>query len=569
MKTNLRVLIACVLFAGACHGQAVVTTFAGTGVTGFSGDGGPATSARLGAGPGTGNILGVAAAAGGNVLIVDGGNRRIRQVSPTGIITTVAGGGGATTDGGLATAASIFPNSVAVDGAGNMYISAAANIRKVTSAGIISTIAGGAFPGYSGDGGPATAAMFFCTSVASDAAGNLYVADTTNQRIRKIDTNGIVTTVAGNGKQGYSGDGGPATSATLALPQGVAADNAGNIYFADNATHVRKVDSAGIITTVAGTGSPLGLGDGGPATSAGMTPTWVAVDNLGNFYIADTGARKIRKVNPSGVISTVAGGALDTGTGNGDGGPPTSAVFTNLSAVAVDAAGNVYIADPGADRIRKVSSGASASPVTVSPTALSFSVNAGAAAPPSQTLVIVSPGATLTFTAAASTTAGGNWLAVSPTNGNVATTLTVSINPAGLAAGTYNGTVTITPSGAGNTHQTVPVKLTVNPPLPRHHRRRRQWLRACGLSDGAAATSAAMAVSAVIDGRHHTYRGRHQQPHPQGESVRHRHVGGQRRRHRERWRNGNARLVLQSLRTGRRQFRQRTSPTAPTIACAR
>ena len=372
-----------------------------------------------------------------------------------------------------------------------------------------STVAGGAFPGYSGDGGPATAAMFFCTSVASDAAGNLYVADTTNQRIRKIDTNGIVTTVAGNGKQGYSGDGGPATSATLALPQGVAADNAGNIYFADNATHVRKVDSAGIITTVAGTGSPLGLGDGGPATSAGMTPTWVAVDNLGNFYIADTGARKIRKVNPSGVISTVAGGALDTGTGNGDGGPPTSAVFTNLSAVAVDAAGNVYIADPGADRIRKVSSGASASPVTVSPTALSFSVNAGAAAPPSQTLVIVSPGATLTFTAAASTTAGGNWLAVSPTNGNVATTLTVSINPAGLAAGTYNGTVTITPSGAGNTPQTVPVKLTVNPPASQgviSTVAGNGFVPYAVSSDGAAATSAAMAVTAVaIDGAGITY----------------------------------------------------------------
>ena len=320
----------------------------------------------------------------GNLLIVDGGNNRIRKVDAAGIITTIAGGGSAVGggDGGLATNAQVFPGGVAVDGAGNLYIAQGASIRKVNSAGIISTVAGNGLPGFSGDGGPATSATIFCTNVAADTAGNVYFPDSLNQRIRKIDTAGVITTVAGTGQQGYSGDGGPATSATLALPQGLTVDRAGNLYFADNATHIRKVDTSGIITTVAGSGSPLALGDGGPATSAGMTPTWVAVDAAGNLYIADTGGAKIRKVNTAGIISTLAGGGHNVGQGNGDGGPPTSAWFVNISAVAVDAAGNVYIADSGADRIREVSSGAAGSPVTASPASLSFSYTTGAGAPP-------------------------------------------------------------------------------------------------------------------------------------------------------------------------------------------
>ena len=448
---------------GIGYAQAIVTTVAGSGATGFSGDGGAAANASLGAGPGTGAILTVGVDSSGNLLIVDGGNRRIRRVA-NGIITTIAGGGSSTSDGVQATAASIFPNSVASDGAGNIYIGQAASILKVTPSGVIKTIAGGPFPGYSGDGGPATAATFFATNIAADAAGNLYLADTTNQRIRKIDTNGIITTIAGTGQQGYSGDGGPATSAMLALPEGVAVDSAGNVYFADNATRVRKVDTNGIITTVAGNGTPISIGDGGPATSAGMTPVWVAVDKSGNLYVVDAGTKRIRLINTSGTISTLAGGALNAGQGNGDGGPASGAVFTNLSSVTVDPAGNVYIADPGADRVREVSSGAPVSPVSASPSSLSFSVNAGAAAPPSQSVVIVSVGSTLTFTAAASTTAGGNWLSVTPASGNVNNTLTISVNPSGLTAGAYNGTITITPSGTGNSPLTIPIKLTVNAP---------------------------------------------------------------------------------------------------------
>jgi uncharacterized protein (TIGR03437 family) len=495
------------LFGLSLHAQSVITTAAGTGATGFSGDGGPATKANLGAGPGTGGVLTVAVDNSGNLLIVDGGNRRIRRVNASGVISTIAGGGGATSGGGQATATSIFPGSVSVDAAGNMYIAQGASIWKVNTSGVITTLAGGPFPGYSGDGGPATAATFFCTNAVADAAGNVYLADTTNQRIRKIDTSGIINTVAGNGKQGYSGDGGPATSAMLALPQGLAVDNAGNLYFADNFTHIRKVDTNGIITTVAGSGSPLGLGDGGPATSAGMTPVWVTVDNSGNLYIADAGAKKIRKVNTAGIISTLAGGAQDTGLGNGDGGPPTGGVFVNISSVAVDSAGNVYIADPGADNVRKVSSGAAASPVTAQPTTLSFSVNAGAAAPPTQSVVIISPGSTLTYTAAASTTGGGPWLSVSPTGGNVNATLTVSVNPSGLAPGSYNGTITVTPSGAGNTPLTIPVKLTVNAAASQGII---STVAGNGFvpfsAEGGAATGAALAVSAVaVDGSGNLY----------------------------------------------------------------
>lgn len=516
MKTSQHILISgSLLFAlwgGAagvlCRAQALITTVAGTGVTGFSGDGGPATNAKLGAGFGT--VLNVAVDNAGNLLIVDGGNNRIRKVDGAGIITTIAGGGAAGSgggDGGPATKAQVFPGSVSVDSAGNMYISQGASIRKVNTDGIISTVAGTGLPGFSGDGGPAKSATFLCTNVAVDGAGDLYLTDSINNRVRKIDTAGIITTVAGNGKQGFSGDGGTATSAMLALPQGLAVDSAGNLYFADNGTRIRKVDTTGIITTVAGSGSPLSLGDGGPATSAGMTPTWVAVDPAGNLYIADAGGKRIRKVNTAGTISTLAGGALNTGQGNGDGGPATSASFTTVSGVAVDMAGNVYIADSGADRIRKVSTGASGSPVSVSPTSLSFSYTIGAAAPPGQTVVIISPGATLTFTAAASMTSGGNWLAVSPTSGTVGTTLTVSVNPTGLAAGTYNGTITITPSGTGNSPQTVPFKLSVNAPASEGVI---STVAGNGFipfsGEGGAATSAAVGVSAVaVDGAGNIY----------------------------------------------------------------
>ena len=331
---------------------------AGNGTQGFSGDDGPATSAQLNA------PSGVAVDPAGNLYIADYGDNRIRKVS-NGVITTVAGNGtsGNIGDNGPATGAQLnYPTGVAVDSAGNLYIADQYNhrIRKVSN-GVITTVAGSGTAGFSGDNGPATSAqLYYPAGVAVDAAGNLYIADTWNSRVRKV-SNGVITTVAGSGTEGFSGDNGPNTSAQLAGPGGVAADSAGNLYIADTSNYrIRKV-SNGVITTAAGGGSG---GDNGPATSAQLNyPAGVAVDSAGNLYIADDvlysngfngyspGNGRIRKVS-NGVITTVSGG----GSG-GDNGPATSAQLSGICYVAVDSAGVLYIADPGNDRIREVSNG--------------------------------------------------------------------------------------------------------------------------------------------------------------------------------------------------------------------
>ncbi len=323
---------------------------------GSGGDGGPATAAEL--------MLpqGVTQDALGNLYIADRDNHRVRKVTPAGTISTVAGTGGMdfSGDGGPATAAQMRdPGGVAVDAAGNLYIADTNNhrIRKVTPAGTISTVAGVAGLGFSGDGGPATAAhLFGPVGVAVDAAGNLYIADTRNNRIRKVDSAGDIHTVAGTGTSGSSGDGGSATLAQLSGPMAVAVDAAGNLYIADGYNNrIRKVDSAGDIHTVAGTGIYGSSGDGGSATVARLgNPYGVAVDAAGNLYISDSGNHRIRKVDSAGTIHALAG----TGTSgfSGDGGPAAAAQFFIPYGVSVDAAGNtLYIADLNNNRIRKVS----------------------------------------------------------------------------------------------------------------------------------------------------------------------------------------------------------------------
>ena len=383
--------------------QGVITTVAGTGVPGFSGDTGPATSAQLGD-PSNGGLY-VAADSAGNLYIVDGGNSRIRKVTPSGTITTVAGGGGAIGDGGPATSARIFPAGAAVDSAGNLYFSQGATVRKVNTAGIISTVAGSGNIAYAGDGGPALNAGLNSSSVAVDGAGNVYIADSLNSRIRKVDTSGIITTVAGNGTPGFSGDGGLASRASLYLPQGLAADSAGNLYFADN-SRIRKVDTSGIITTVAGNGSPIGLGEGVPAISTGMVPVWAAVDSIGNVYLVDGATNRVRRVSTGGTINTVAGNA--TAGFSGDGGPATSASLNGPGSVAVDGAGNIYIADLHNDRVRKVVASRATGPqITASVNAIAFNYTIGGAAPTSQTMTIASSAAAFSFGATATTASGG------------------------------------------------------------------------------------------------------------------------------------------------------------------
>jgi sugar lactone lactonase YvrE len=238
---------------------------------------------------------------GGNGGGGDGGGGNPPYI-PT--ITTIAGTGGygGSGDGGPATSAQLWdPRGVAVDSDGNIYIADPGNyrIRKVDSSGNITTFAGNGTPGYSGDGESATSAQLNNPNgIAVDSLGNIYIADQYNYRIRKVDSDGKITTIAGNGTPGYSGDGGPATSAQLYNPSGVAVDSDGNIYIADNNNYrVRKVDSSGKITTFAGTGTAGYSGDGGPATLAQLNwPYGVAVDSVGNIYIADRSNNRIRKV---------------------------------------------------------------------------------------------------------------------------------------------------------------------------------------------------------------------------------------------------------------------------------
>jgi sugar lactone lactonase YvrE len=336
----------------------IITTFAGNGTLGATGDGGPATSAELN------DARGVLVDDAGNVLIADGENNQVRRVS-SGIISTIAGNGRAfvafSGDNGQATAAEMTsPTSTALDNAGNLLIVDSGNnrIRKVDTAGVITTVVGNGSAGFSGDNGPASAAQLNQPgSVVLDHQGNMYISDSFNQRIRKVDVSGEITTVAGAGTAGFSGDGGPATLAQFNLPMGLALDPAGNLYIADLFnSRIRRVDTAGVISTVAGSAFAGFGGDGGPATSAFLNePFGVAVDLSGNLYVADGTNMRIRKVDTSGTITTLAGNGTDGFSG--DGGPAINAALNFPDGITVDVAGNVYIADTENHRIREVLSG--------------------------------------------------------------------------------------------------------------------------------------------------------------------------------------------------------------------
>lgn len=330
-----------------------LTIVAGTGVPGYSGDGGPAVNAQIN------DSAGVALDSAGNLYIADTYNHRIRKVDTAGIITTVAGNGtaGFSGDGGPATSASMrLPKGVAVDTAGNLYIADTYNhrIRKVDTAGVITTVAGTGVGGHSGDGGPATSARIWIThgGLAVDSAGNIYINQT--NRIRKVDTAGIITTVAGTGIHGFSGDGGPATSAQLNNAVDVSVDGNDRLLIADYYNfRIRRIDTAGIIDTIAGNGTVNYFGDGVPAIDALLDDAEaVTLAEDGSLYIVDEPNQRIRKVDTDGIITTVAGSGEFGCCGNG--GPATSAKFRYPMDVAVDGDGTFYIADWYNKIVRKV-----------------------------------------------------------------------------------------------------------------------------------------------------------------------------------------------------------------------
>lgn len=337
-----------------------IQTVAGTGLRGASDDVGTPMAANLTLVPG------MAVDAADDVFFVDG--HRIRELASNGTLTTFAGAAdpGYSGDGGPAIAARLnAPQGLAIGSDGSLYVADMLNnrIRKVNQQGVIWTVAGTAQAGYSGDDGPAVMAQLnLPVGVAVGFGRVVYVADSGNHRVRRIGSDGVIVTVAGTGDLGYAGDAGPATSATVGWPTGLAFDHKGNLYIADAFNdRVRKLDLSGTITTVGGTGIRGYSGDGtraslaqlslapGPPHSAGQG---LAVDTEGNLYIADTANHRVRRVSVGGLITTVAG----TGQAgySGDGGPASAAKLNGPLALAVDADDTLFIADTENNRIRKV-----------------------------------------------------------------------------------------------------------------------------------------------------------------------------------------------------------------------
>lgn len=364
----------------------IIRTVAGINSSGHSGDGGPAIRAMIGA------SWGVAQDTAGNIYLADDDYNMIRKITPDGTITTIAGisysYGGYTGDGGPATAARLnYPSGMAIDRRGNLYFADNGNfaIRKISPSGIISTFAGDGSGDHStrGDGGPATnARMMGCIHVAVDKIGNVYFTDG-NTRIRKVDTFGIITTIAGTSAVGYAGNGVPATSAALYGPCGIVVDTIGNIYFSDqNNGLIRKINTSGIISNFAGQLRTSGFaGDGGPATSAKLsTPAGMAIDRYGNIYVADQGNGRIRKITPSGIISTVAGSG--SWTYSGDGGLPVRAGMKVPSSLCIAANGNMIITDRRNYAVREIRQ----------PAAVTITASAGTTICTGSTNVFTAPG---------------------------------------------------------------------------------------------------------------------------------------------------------------------------------
>ena len=411
----------------------LISTVAGNGFVGYNGDLIPALSSYLS------NPSGVAVGKSGNIYFCDTNNQIVRKVTPDGIIHTIAGNGsiGYSGDGNAATSAQLNnPQGISVDDSGNIYIADFSNyvIRKVDSHGMISTVAGNGTQGISADGGPATSAKLANpVGVTVDRSGNLYIADIGSYRIQ-VTPDGIINTVAGSGLTGYTGDGGAAISAELNQPSSVAVDNLGNLYIADIANNaVRKVTPAGTISTIAGTGTKGYSGDGGPAISAQLyRPSGLAVDASGNLYVLDYDNLVIREIDLTGNIKTVAGNG--SSGYSGDGGLATSAELNYPGGIALDSFNNLYIADSGNEVIRRM--GGPVVPLADAPV---FDPASGSFTG-TQTVNITddTPGAVIYYT-----TDGTTPTAASSTySGTISISATATIKAFAVAPGYYQSTTT-------------------------------------------------------------------------------------------------------------------------------
>ena len=333
----------------------IITTLAGTGIPGFSGDGGPAAAAKLYKPRDT------AVGADGSIYIADTYNNRVRVIDPNGTIHTFAGTGSTTFggDGGPAVNASLhWPHDVTVDGTGDVYIADSAHnrIREVTPNGIITTVAGTGKAAFGGDGGPAIKAKLKNPKSVAIFGNSLYFADSLNERIRAIDlTTGLIRTVAGNGQAAFGGDGGPAVNASFDIPQRIAFDNVGDLFIADTQNNrIREVTPNGIIHTVVGTGQNAFGGDGGPGTAASIsTPRGLAVAPDGSLFFSDTGNNRVRRWDPStGIVTTIVGtGAKGY---SGDHGPAGAATLYDPRGLSFDNLGRLIIADTFNNAVRIV-----------------------------------------------------------------------------------------------------------------------------------------------------------------------------------------------------------------------
>ena len=332
-----------------------ISTVAGTGECGFSGDEGPAVEARIE------RPTAVALTSTGVLYIADEANKRVRMVTPEdGLITTFMGTlSTAPQDEDRYAFETNLDNAygIATDAHDTLYVLSRghAKIFAVGEDGIARRIVGTGRSGFSGDGGPALEAEInFSNHLVADAAGNLYIADTGNNRIRKVSTDGIITTVAGTGAVGYTGDGGPAIAATFGGPAAIAIDAGGSLYVADFNNHcIRRIGTDGIITTIGGTGTAGYGGDGGPALEARIgEPCGVVVDREGFVYIGDQVNNRVRVVTPWGTMHTVAGTGVRGHTG--DGGPAEAAQISNPDIIALDRDGNLFLPDHINCAVRKL-----------------------------------------------------------------------------------------------------------------------------------------------------------------------------------------------------------------------